>query len=232
MASPTSRPHHWVIGDVHGCDAALERLLQQLPQADRLVFCGDVINRGPGIGACMERAWGLVQSGRAVWLKGNHEQELVEALQRGSWRAQRGLAGCDTYRHLGDRLCRAWLERLDHLPLAYWGDGWVATHAGFDPITWQPHLSIRMAFWEHYDGRFGPVVIGHTPGPRVRHLRHIVMVDTGACYGGLLSAYCPETGQQVSVPGLRPGDESRGLEPWSDLARGTPVLAGDRRGRP
>ena len=55
-----------------------------------------------------------------------------------------------------------------------------------------------------YDGRFGEVVIGHTPGPHVRRLPHIVMVDTGACYGGELSAYCPETREVVAVPGLRP----------------------------
>jgi len=46
-------------------------------------------------------------------------------------------------------------------------------------------------------------VIGHTPGPHVRRLRHIVMVDTGACYGGDLSAYCPETEAVIAVPGLR-----------------------------
>jgi serine/threonine protein phosphatase 1 len=30
------------------------------------------------------------------------------------------------------------------------------------------------------------------------------MVDTGACYGGELSAYCPETAAVRQVPGLRP----------------------------
>jgi serine/threonine protein phosphatase 1 len=204
MTSVSHRSRHWVIGDVHGCADALEQLLEQLPHGDRLIFCGDVINRGPAIAATMERIWGLVQQGRAVWLKGNHEADLVNALRRGSWQAQQGLAGCDTYRHLGDAASRAWLERLDGLPLAYWGEGWVATHAGFDPETWQPDLRVRMGFWQHYDGRFGTVVIGHTPGPHVRHLPHIVMVDTGACYGGDLSAYCPETGEVVTVPGLRP----------------------------
>ena len=50
-----------------------------------------------------------------------------------------------------------------------------------------------------------------TPGPHVRRLRHIVMVDTGACYGGDLSAYCPETEAVIAVPGLR-----------SELASSTP----------
>jgi serine/threonine protein phosphatase 1 len=161
----------------------------------------------------MERIWGLVEQGRAVWLRGNHEQDLITALRRGHWQNERQLAGCDTFRHLGERACRRWLSRLESLPLAYWGEGWVATHAGFDPETWRPDLRVRMAFWQHYDGRFGEVVIGHTPGPHVRHLPHIVMVDTGACYGGDLSAYCPETRAVIAVPGLRGSAATLSLAP-------------------
>ncbi|NDF62652.1 MAG: serine/threonine protein phosphatase [Synechococcaceae bacterium WBB_3_034] len=204
MTPVPPRSCHWVIGDVHGCAEALDQLLLRLPADDRLIFCGDAINRGPSIAASMERIWGLVDSGRAVWLRGNHEQDLITSLRSESWFSGRKLAGCDTYRQLGDQRCRQWLERLQHLPMAYWGDGWVATHAGFNPLTWQPDLQVRLEFWQHYDGRFGEVVIGHTPGPHVRRLRHIVMVDTGACYGGELSAYCPETRAVLSVPGLRP----------------------------
>ena len=203
MTSPSRACHHWVIGDVHGCADSLQELVTQLPANDRLVLCGDVINRGPQIRRTMELVWGLVEEGRAVWLKGNHEADLVEALRQGDWRAQRALAGCDTYRQLGGRHCRLWQERLEQLPSSYAGDGWVATHAGFDPDTWEPHLSVRMPFWQAYDGRFGDVIIGHTPGPHVRRLGRIVMVDTGACYGGELSAYCPETGAIRAVPGLR-----------------------------
>jgi serine/threonine protein phosphatase 1 len=210
MTSTQRSPHHWVIGDVHGCADALEQLLRQLPAQDRLIFCGDAINRGPGIEASMQRIWSLVESGRAVWLRGNHEQDLINGLQPNSAEAERRLAGCDTYRQLGEATCRQWLERMVHLPLAYWGDGWVATHAGFDPSTWQPDLRVRLDFWQSYDGRFGEVVIGHTPGPHVRQLRNIVMVDTGACYGGDLSAYCPETKAVVAVPGLR-ADQARPL---------------------
>ena len=200
-----SPPRHWVIGDVHGCAESLAALVLKLPPRDRLILCGDVINRGPRISAAMDLAWALVESGRAVWLKGNHEQSLLANLRGDGWLSYRGLAGTDTYRQLGDRRCRAWLERLANLPMAYWGDGWVATHAGFDPISWQPHLSIRLGFWQAYDGRFGDVVVGHTPGPGVRRIgidRRIVLIDTGACYGGQLTAYCPETGQSETVPGV------------------------------
>jgi serine/threonine protein phosphatase 1 len=196
-------PRHWVIGDVHGCADALMELLPLLPRDDRLVFCGDVINRGPHIEATMQIVWRLVESGRAAWLMGNHERSLVEGLERDAPTALALLAGCETYRQLGDRRARLWLERLRLLPLTYWGQGWVATHAGFDPLSWQPDLTVRMAFWQSYDGRFGDVIVGHTPGPDVRRLGHVVLVDTGACYGGQLTAYCAETRQVRRVPGLR-----------------------------
>ena len=227
MTSPSRPSHHWVIGDVHGCADSLRALVALLPGRDRLVFCGDVINRGPRIVETMELVWTLVSSGRAIWLQGNHEADLVQALHAGHWQAQRALAGCDTYRQLGDRQSRQWLERLEQLPLTYQGEGWLATHAGFDPDTWVPDLSIRTPFWQSYDGRFGTVVIGHTPGHEVRRLEHIVMVDTGACYGGDLSAYCPETEEVRSVPGLR-SLPSASLRRPAWMARERQPLAGGR----
>lgn len=226
--TPPSRPaRHWVIGDVHGCADALQRLVRLLPDDDRLVLCGDVINRGPQILRTMEFAWSLVQSGRAVWLRGNHEADLVAALDREDAEAERSLAGCDTYRQLGDRSCRRWHRRLEELPSLYPGRAWVATHAGFDPDTWQPDLRIRQPFWLAYDGRFGEVVVAHTPGHRVRRHGEIVLIDTGACYGGELTAYCPETGEVQQVPGprhslMQPMPQvlpASPLTPWSALER-------------
>ena len=202
---PHARPErHWIVGDVHGCADSLMGLLKRLPSEDRVVLCGDVINRGPQIPTAMELAWSLVRSGRAVWLQGNHEADLVADLDREDAASVDRLAGCDTYRQLGSQLCRRWRRRLESLPSVYQGRGWVATHAGFDPHSWQPNLRVRSPFWHAYDGRYGRVVVGHTPGNGIRHHGAIVMVDTGACYGGELSAYCPETGAVVQVPGARP----------------------------
>ena len=156
---------HWVIGDVHGCHQPLCHLLATLPPNDHLVFCGDVINRGEAIPATMNLVWDLVQAGRATWLRGNHEQDLIDALE-----SQDGLSQ-------------------------------LATHAWFDAAG-QPDLSIRDPFWEAYDGRFGQFVVGHTPRPQVARLGAIVLIDTGAVYGGCLSAYCPETDAVVQVEGV------------------------------
>jgi len=193
-----ARTRHWVIGDVHGCHQSLLNLLAVLPSGDHLVFLGDVINRGAATEATMDLVWDLVTLGRATWLRGNHEQARIEALQAS-----------------GDVATQQWLHRLEQLPLVYRADGWIATHAGFNS-NGEPDLSIRDPFWESYDGRYGLVVIGHTPRPQLERIGRIVLIDTGAVYGGLLSAYCPETDAVVQVPGAscstsfpRPQDEGR-----------------------
>ena len=179
-------------------------LLEVLPSDDHLVFCGDVINRGGGIEAAMDLVWTLVRLGRATWLRGNHEQDLIDALESSGDGSDEALFSQDTVRQLGERRTRSWLDRLQQLPLKYSAEGWSATHAGFNSDG-QPDLSIREPFWESYDGRHGRVVIGHTPRPTVERHQRMVLVDTGAVYGGLLSAYCPETDAVVQVQGSGDG---------------------------
>ena len=182
---PSLTGKHWVIGDVHGCYQPLQRLLAVLPKNDHVVFCGDVINRGPDTASTMKLVWSLVTAGQATWLRGNHEQALLQTLQEPALSTP-----------------SPWLKRLQQLPTVYWGHGWVATHAGFDS-NGHPNLTIREPFWERYDGGHGLVVIGHTPRPDVERHGQIVMVDTGAVYGGKLSAYCPETEAVVQVEGVQ-----------------------------
>ena len=202
---------HWVIGDVHGCHASLLALLTVLPCQDHLVFCGDVVSRCGRIEASMHLVWDLVCCGRATWLRGNHEQALIDALTECGEGSQPALN-------------RQWAHRLNQLPLLHCADGWCATHAGFNSAG-EPDLSIREPFWETYDGRHGRVVIGHTPRPAVERHQRIVLIDTGAVYGGLLSAYCPETDAVVQVQG------PRSQEPFPrpvDLERVPAVMSGDQ----
>ena len=177
--------NHWVVGDVHGCYQPLQRLLGVLPKHDHVVFCGDVINRGPDTASTMQLVWSLVTAGRATWLRGNHEQALLQSLSDPELNS-----------------ANPWLPRLQQLPTVFRGYGWVATHAGFDAAG-HPDLTIREPFWEHYNGSHGLVVIGHTPRSDVERHDRIVMVDTGAAYGGQLSAYCPETEAVVQVEGVQ-----------------------------
>ncbi|MGC6483048.1 MAG: metallophosphoesterase [Synechococcus sp.] len=200
---------HWVIGDVHGCYHAMDSLLGLLPETDHLVFCGDVVGRGAKVLSSAERVWSLVCSGRATWLQGNHEQRLSHdsSLQQVLWPDQPEVA-------------RQWAERLQALPLMFQGNGWVATHAGFNADD-SPNLEIREPFWTTYDGRFGQVVVAHTPGLDVRRHGQIVLIDTGAVYGGRLTAFCPETDAVVQVLGENHTDPCLQSKVWNRVVTQT-----------
>jgi len=79
-----------IIGDVHGEIAALQDLLAVLgyapdgshPGQRRLVFLGDLIDRGPDSPAVLNLVESLVESGRAQCLLGNHELNLLRDIRK------------------------------------------------------------------------------------------------------------------------------------------------------
>ena len=73
----------YLIGDVQGCDTALERLLQKIDfstSRDTLYVLGDLINRGPDNVATLRRLMAL--AGSAHCLLGNHDLHAL-AVSRG-----------------------------------------------------------------------------------------------------------------------------------------------------
>jgi serine/threonine protein phosphatase 1 len=78
----------FIIGDIHGDLAALERTLTLLPPldaADTLVFLGDYLDRGPCSAQVIERVMSLPQRtpARVVALRGNHEDAWLRVLDEG-----------------------------------------------------------------------------------------------------------------------------------------------------
>lgn len=63
----------WVIGDIHGCAAPLDRLIDAVNQHDRdavFLFVGDYVNRGPDSRGVVER---LLRLPNARFCRGNHD---------------------------------------------------------------------------------------------------------------------------------------------------------------
>ena len=75
-----------IVGDVHGHVGPLGRLLDLMgyaedgthPEGRRLVFLGDLCDRGPDSPGVFELVMRAVEAGGAICLLGNHEQALID----------------------------------------------------------------------------------------------------------------------------------------------------------
>jgi bis(5'-nucleosyl)-tetraphosphatase (symmetrical) len=129
----------WLVGDIQGCDAALQRLLDAVgfsPSRDELHCLGDVVNRGPDSLATLRR---LIQLG-ATNVLGNHDLHLL-AVAAGVRPAHRS----DTLTEL--LVAPDAAELLDWLraqPLLREVEGWLLVHAGLLP-AWNRADALRLS---------------------------------------------------------------------------------------
>jgi protein phosphatase len=137
-----------IIGDVHGCFDELTDLLALLgytlsvqegeyalesPAGRKLVFVGDLVDRGPGTPQVLKLVSTLVQSGQAFCVPGNHDIKLVKALKGRSVQMTHGLA--ESMQQLGaesEDFRKRMAKFLDDLVSHYvFDDGnLVVAHAG------------------------------------------------------------------------------------------------------
>lgn len=144
-AAPTPQRRTVVVGDVHGCLEELEELLAAVrPRpGDRLVFLGDLLDRGPAPVEVLRRVRAL----DAECLLGNHEEkhlwyEIHESRRRQDRRHVNPIRMPPerVAEHMGLRPDE--LRWLSQLPRALdLGGGWTAVHGGLlpgRPISAQP----------------------------------------------------------------------------------------------
>ncbi|MEV0634038.1 polynucleotide kinase-phosphatase [Streptomyces sp. NPDC050619] len=222
-----------IIGDIHGCASELESLLGKLGYVDGVhaqgrtaVFVGDLVDRGPDSPGVLRRVMSMVHSGNALCVPGNHENKYGRHLKGRKVQHTHGLA--ETIEQMeGEseefrQRVREFIDGLvSHyvldggrlvvchagLPEKYHGrtSGRVRSHALYGDTTGETDefgLPVRYPWAEDYRGR-AAVVYGHTPVPEATWLNNTICLDTGAVFGGKLTALRWPERELVDVPAQR-----------------------------
>jgi hypothetical protein len=178
-----------VIGDVHGCLEELDELLAAIGAGHRLVFLGDLVDRGPDPVGVVRR----VRELGAECVMGNHDEKHVrwarhEAKRRAEPTYRNPMKPLDAERlaqheALGeDNL--AWLAAL---PITIdLGGGWIAMHGGATPKRplrkQKPQVLIRC----RYVDEAGAMVSGISCPPGARAWAEVWPGPESIVYGHMV----------------------------------------------
>lgn len=232
---PDDRPPFDIIGDVHGCIEELRKLLDKLgyvrevdggeayahPQGRRLVFVGDLEDRGPASMAVLRLVIATRDAGHALLVIGNHDNKFLRWLRGHNVRIGHGLektiqqleevpqprraalrdqiealyATAPGYLLLdGGRLLVTHGAILDSM-IGEWNER-IASYCLYADVVGRTSSGrpIRRDWGAARDlaavgGDQAPyIVYGHNPVSELAWVNRTMDLDTGAVYGGHLSA--------------------------------------------
>ncbi len=204
---------YYIIGDIHGyLDNLIElfgKIKGIISDDDTLIFLGDYIDRGAYSYEVIEYLLSISKNHRAIFLKGNHEDMLLNYLKGednfGIYLSNGGRVTIQSYKkNCGDFvLPEEHKNFFQNLELYTEMNDFVSVHAGFNPkinniedqliddILW-----IREAFFRSERKWDKTVIFGHTPtailGQKTGSIffeerKNIIGIDTGVAYGGVLT---------------------------------------------
>ncbi len=221
-----------IIGDIHGCFTELKQLIMKLgyevsvsecnngtevfdinhPDNRKLVFTGDLIDRGPDSMNVLRLAMNLVGRGKAFCVPGNHDLKFLKYLNGKNVQIKHGLEKTiEQAEKETEEFRKEVKEFLYSLVSHYLFDGGrlVVAHAGL-PESMQGRgsgavrefclygettgetdefgLPVRYNWAKDYRGK-SKVVYGHTPVPEPEWLNNTINIDTGCVFGGKLTAF-------------------------------------------
>jgi protein phosphatase len=268
-----------IIGDVHGCCDELEQLLQTLgyqsvesinaaqsdaaqtnsdfwqfplykhPQGRKVIFLGDLVDRGPRILDTLKLVHNMVAADAALCVPGNHDIKLLRKLKGKNVKVNHGLeqtlaeieavpadqreGAIAALRQFLDGLVSHFVLDDGKLVVAHAGmkaelqgrgSGQVRDFALYGETTGEIDefgLPVRYNWAAEYRGR-AMVVYGHTPVPEPEWLNHTIDIDTGCVFGGKLTALRYPERELVSVAAAQVYCEPvKPLVPAAAIAPGT-----------
>lgn len=230
-----------IIGDIHGCYDELRTLLAKLgytiqktdqpenygysieaPENRKVIFVGDLVDRGPKSPEVLKLTMAMVQSDKAFCVPGNHDVKLLKKLNGKNVQMKHGLA--ETWEQLENEPAsfkEALKKFIDGLisHLIFDEGKLVVAHAGireemqgrgskavrafclYGETTGEIDeygLPVRYNWAKEYRGS-AMVVYGHTPIPQPEWLNNTINIDTACVFGGSLTALRYPERELVSV---------------------------------
>lgn len=226
-----------IIGDIHGCFDELLTLLKKLgyavskakdrytvthPAGRKIIFVGDLVDRGPKTPDVLHLAMNTIEDGVAFCVVGNHDDKLKRALQGKNVKIAHGLQeSLDQLALESDDFRQKVMKFLGGLISHYvFDDGKLAVaHAGikenfigrgapsikqfcmYGETTGETDefgLPVRYPWANDYRGN-ALVVYGHTPIPEPEWINNTINIDTGCVFGAKLTALRYPEKELVSV---------------------------------
>ena len=130
----------YAVGDIQGCAPSLKALVKKLPAQSKMIFLGDLVNRGPDSLGTLRYLKQLQEEKRIECILGNHDLHLL-AVDAGI----RKTKGLDTVQPILDAPDRAELMNwLRHRPMALSNGKVLTVHAGVLP-QWDLQQTIECA---------------------------------------------------------------------------------------
>lgn len=220
-----------IIGDIHGCFDELVELLQKLgyqikeinydeekfgfevlpPSNRKVIFLGDLVDRGPASPAVLKLVMSMVHAQIAYCVPGNHDMKLHKFLTGKQVQLKHGLE--ETVKQLENEpesfkkkveqflygLVSHYVFDQGNLVVAHAGlkeemqgrgSGAVRSFCMYGETTGETDefgLPVRHNWAKEYRGK-AKVVYGHTPVPNAEWLNKTIDIDTGCVFGGKLTA--------------------------------------------
>lgn len=211
------------------------------PDGRKLAFVGDLTDRGPDSIGVVKIVSALVDAGLGYYVPGNHCNKLYRFLQGNKVQHTHGL---ETTVAEFEKLTGAEQENFRKIFIKLYEDAplyqvlddgkLIVAHAGikkdyigkqgkkvktfvlYGDITGEFHengMPVRRDWAQEYDGDAW-VVYGHTPVREVRIVNKTANIDTGAVFGGKLSALRYPEMETVSVDSSMPFVKEKFRELW------------------
>lgn len=231
-----------IIGDVHGCFDELHELLLKLgytihrvsetetnfgyeirpPGNRRVIFLGDLVDRGPDSPSVLRLVMSMVNSGVAYCVPGNHDLKLQKFLSGKSVQLKHGLELTVKQLEVETLQFKSIVEKFLHGLISHYvfdngrlvvahaglkedmqgrGSGAVRSFCMYGETTGEIDefgLPVRHNWAKEYRGE-AKVVYGHTPVPEAEWLNKTIDIDTGCVFGGKLTALRYPEEELVSV---------------------------------